>query len=94
MEATGTKERPRDLGCSMKAANVQALASDQEKLTAEILERYIRPEMNDDDMFSADISEEIPVIDLGKLMDEISGEEEASKLKRACEDWGFFQVNY
>jgi non-haem dioxygenase in morphine synthesis N-terminal len=94
METTGPKERPRDLGGSMKVANVQALAADQEKLTTKILERYIRPEMNDDAMFSGDISEEIPVIDLSKLMDEISREEEASKLKHACEDWGFFQVTY
>jgi non-haem dioxygenase in morphine synthesis N-terminal len=92
METTEMKERPRDLGGSMKTANVQALAADQKQLTAEILERYIRPEMNDDDMISGDIYEEVPVIDLSKLMDEISREEEASKLKHACEDWGFFHV--
>ncbi|KAF3340472.1 S-norcoclaurine synthase 1-like protein [Carex littledalei] len=94
METTKMKERPRDLGGSMKTRNVQALAADQKKLTDEIMERYIRPEMNGDDMFSGDSSKEIPVIDLSRLMDEMSmsREEEASKLKHACEEWGFFQL--
>jgi len=56
------------------------------------MERYIRPEMNGDDIFSGDSSEEIPVIDMSRLMDEMSREEEASKLKHACEEWGFFQL--
>ena len=94
METTEVKERPRGLGGSMKTRNVQALVADQKKLTDEIMERYIRPEMNGDDMFSGDSSKEIPVIDMSRLMDEMSGEEEASKLKHACEDWGFFQVSY
>ena len=51
METRELKERPRDLGTSMKTRNVQALAADQNKLTDEIMERYIRPEMNGDDMF-------------------------------------------
>ena len=94
METIELKERPRNLGGSMKTPNVQALAADQNKLTAEIMERYIRPEMNGDDMFSDDSSEEIPVIDMNRLMDEMFREEEASKLKHACEEWGFFQVYY
>ncbi|KAF3341838.1 S-norcoclaurine synthase 1-like protein [Carex littledalei] len=92
METTELKERPRDLGGSMKTPNVQALAADEKKLTAEIMERYIRPEMNSDDMFSGDSSKEIPVIDMSRLLDEMSREEEASKLKHACQEWGFFQV--
>ncbi|KAF3340471.1 S-norcoclaurine synthase 1-like protein [Carex littledalei] len=92
METTEIKERPRDLGGSMKTSNVQTLAADQKKLTAEIMERYIRPEMSGDDMFSGDSSEDIPVIDMSRLMDEMSREEEASKLKHACEEWGFFQL--
>ncbi|XP_078162585.1 S-norcoclaurine synthase 1-like [Carex rostrata] len=94
METTELKERPRNLGGSMKTPNVQALAADEKKLTVEIMERYIRPEMNGDDMFSDDSSEDIPVIDMNRLMDEMSmsREEEASKLKHACEEWGFFQI--
>ncbi|KAF3341849.1 S-norcoclaurine synthase 1-like protein [Carex littledalei] len=92
METTELKERPRDLGGSMKTPNVQALAADEKKLTAEIMERYIRPEMNSDDVFSGDSSKEIPVIDMSRLLDEMSREEEASKLKHACQEWGFFQV--
>ncbi|KAF3341851.1 S-norcoclaurine synthase 1 [Carex littledalei] len=57
------------------------------------MERYIRPEMNSDDMFSGDSSKEIPVIDMSRLLDEMSREEEASKLKHACQEWGFFQIN-
>ncbi|XP_078162587.1 S-norcoclaurine synthase 1-like [Carex rostrata] len=92
METTEIKERPRGLGGSMKTRNVQALAADKAKLTAEIMERYIRPEMNSDDMFSGDSCEDIPVIDMSRLMDEMSREEEASKLKHACQEWGFFQL--
>lgn len=91
-QTTELKERPRDMGETLKAANVQALAADQKNLTSDILERYIRPEMDDDVMFSGDITEEIPVIDMSKLLAEMSREEEASKLKHACEDWGFFQL--
>ncbi|KAJ4811589.1 2-oxoglutarate (2OG) and Fe(II)-dependent oxygenase superfamily protein [Rhynchospora pubera] len=92
METTEANERPKILGGCMKTRNVQALAADHNMLMADILERYIRPEMAVDDVLVENGSEEIPVIDMSRLMDEVSWEEEASKLKFACENWGFFQL--
>ncbi|KAJ3680651.1 hypothetical protein LUZ60_016929 [Juncus effusus] len=94
MEKKAT-ERPRGLGNSMRVRNVQALSAKPSELTAEILESYIRPEMDDDCMVLGENTEAVPVIDMGRLMDEEFVEEEMDKLKVACEDWGFFQfVNH
>ncbi|KAJ3680650.1 hypothetical protein LUZ60_016928 [Juncus effusus] len=88
-------ERPRGWGSSMRVRNVQALSANRKELTAEVLESYIRPEMDDDSTVLSENSEAVPVIDMRRLMDEKFVEEEMDKLKVACEDWGFFQfVNH
>ncbi|KAJ6828318.1 S-norcoclaurine synthase 1-like [Iris pallida] len=88
------------LGGSLKVANVQALAAaaadDPNTLTRDrILNRYIRPEMDVDGLVRVDDDDDddrIPVVDLQRLVDPNSSQEEAAKLKFACEDWGFFQL--
>ncbi|KAJ3680653.1 hypothetical protein LUZ60_016931 [Juncus effusus] len=95
VEKTVETPLPKGLGSSVRVRNVQALSADPNELTAEVLERYIRPEMDDDIVVSGDNSEVVPVIDMARLIDEKFMEEEAAKLKVACEEWGFFQfVNH
>ena len=60
------------------------------ELTPEAIQRYIRPECPDD--MVAHHGESIPVVDLGRLIDSQTSQQEATVLKSACEDWGFFQV--
>lgn len=77
--------RNKDYGGSLPVQNVQELASNN---LTHIPHRYIRPEMEHDEVCS-DESLQISVIDLRKLdVDEL----ELAKLHRACKDWGFFQV--
>ncbi|KAJ6824393.1 S-norcoclaurine synthase 1-like [Iris pallida] len=87
------------LGGSLKVANVQALAAaaadDPNMQTRDrILNRYIRPEMDVDGLVRVDDDDDdrIPVVDLQRLVDPNSSQEEAARLKFACEDWGFFQL--
>src|SRR4051812_29059026 len=84
--------KQNETGGSIKVASVQALAaSDPNNLKPEVLQRYLRPKI-DDDLFIGD-DESIPVIDMQRLLDPEFSEEEASRLKFACEEWGFFQVS-
>lgn len=79
-----------ELGGSIKVDNVQALAASHPcNLKPEILERYIRPEIENDFVTDNQI---IPVVDMQRLFDLNLSEDEASKLKFACEEWGFFQL--
>lgn len=79
------------LGSSLAVTNVQALAASAPgELTADALERYIQPDI-DAHAVLAEHSDEVPVIDLGKLLNAETVEAEAA-LKFACEEWGFFQV--
>ncbi|KAI4968087.1 hypothetical protein ZWY2020_005435 [Hordeum vulgare] len=78
-------------GTSLPVRNVQALAASAGELTADTIERYIQ-KVVDGDTVLAECSDEVPIIDLAKLLDAESVEAEAAKLKFACEDWGFFQV--
>jgi len=78
------------LGASLRVQNVQALAA-SEDLT-EIPHRYVKLNAAEDYNFVRTDDEEIPVIDLGRLSDLVSFEDEAAKLRFACEQWGFFQV--
>nr|XP_010919857.1 S-norcoclaurine synthase 1 [Elaeis guineensis] len=91
METGNDGGRPKDLGGSIRVENVQALADGANDLAAEILHRYIRPEINGDTFNDGD-SEDIPIIDLSRLRDPLFEQEETSRLKFACEEWGFFQV--
>ena len=75
---------------------VQALA---EKKAAEAIQRYMRPELvespNDMVVVAHDDdgeTESIPMIDLVRLVDSQTSQQEAALLKSACEEWGFFQV--
>ncbi|CAM0907861.1 unnamed protein product [Alopecurus aequalis] len=80
------------LASSRAVANVQALAaSAAEELTADTIERYIQPDI-DAHTVLAEHSDEVPVIDLAKLLNAETVEDEAARLKFACEEWGFFQV--
>ncbi|CAN6180390.1 unnamed protein product [Urochloa humidicola] len=76
---------------SLPVRNVQGLATCSEGLTEETLKRYIRLDMQDDEVL-AEQSGEVPVIDLGKLFNPDFAEEESTRLRFACEDWGFFQL--
>jgi len=77
--------------------DVQALAKkNAADLTAEAIQRYIRPDLESpNDMVVVahhDHGESIPVIDLARLLDSQTSQQEAALLNSACEDWGFFQV--
>lgn len=77
----------------MPVPNVQALAAASGDV-AVIPDRYLRPEMEDETAGDAGGNERIPVVDLARLLGGPSRRaEEAARLKSACEDWGFFQVN-
>ncbi|KAM0865219.1 hypothetical protein ACQ4PT_043436 [Festuca glaucescens] len=80
------------LGSSLAVRNVQDLVSSAaDELTADMIERYIQPDI-DAHAVLAEHSDEVPVIDLGKLVNAETVEAETAKLKFACEEWGFFQV--
>ncbi|TVU51748.1 hypothetical protein EJB05_03191, partial [Eragrostis curvula] len=87
-----SESRMAHIATTIPVRNVQALAaSGPEELTAEALERYIRPDIDQEAVLVGQ-GDEVPVIDLGRLLSKESVEEEASKLKFACEEWGFFQL--
>ncbi|XP_044359993.1 S-norcoclaurine synthase 1-like [Triticum aestivum] len=80
--------KPRHLGGSLPVPNVQDLAArrDELTLTPTLLDCVPTP-------LPAKEQEQIPVVDLGRLLDLAGGrEEEAARLRWACENWGFFQV--
>jgi hypothetical protein len=80
------------LGTTLPVRNVQALASSAaDELTADTIERYIQPDIDTHPVL-AEHSDDVPVVDLAKLLNADTGEAEAAKLRFACEEWGFFQV--
>uniref|UniRef100_A0A453AG06 Fe2OG dioxygenase domain-containing protein n=2 Tax=Aegilops tauschii subsp. strangulata TaxID=200361 RepID=A0A453AG06_AEGTS len=80
------------LGTTLPVRNVQALAAVAAgELTGDAIERYIQPDIDADAVIPAH-SDEVPVIDLGRLTDAESVEAETAKLRFACEEWGFFQL--
>lgn len=80
-----------ELGGTLTVPNVQELAASVSP-TDQIPERYFRPEAEAAPVDSID-DDELPVIDLGKLIDlELLDKEELSRLGSACREWGFFQV--
>ncbi|KAL3499846.1 hypothetical protein ACH5RR_038939 [Cinchona calisaya] len=79
----------KNLGGSLPVENVQELASNNLK---DIPPRYIRPELNPDEV-SIDESSQIPVIDMSKLAnDHVDYQNEMAVLHQACKEWGFFQL--
>ncbi|KAI3824388.1 hypothetical protein L1987_05846 [Smallanthus sonchifolius] len=86
MEAKGTILRG-----SLSVPNVQELA--KEPLTR-VPPRYIRPDQ-DSPIISSMLSsqrDQVPIIDMERLLSEDSVQSEVEKLHLACRDWGFFQV--
>lgn len=85
--------KPRNLGGSLPVPNVQDLAArtDELTLTPTLLRRYVRPQPNTVDLRLGEEQEHVPIIDLGRLLTG-GRDEEAARLRSACEDWGFFQV--
>jgi hypothetical protein len=91
---SASEGRWSQVASSLPVRNVQALAaSAADELTGDAIARYIQPDI-DVHAVLAEHSDEVPVIDLGKLLSPASVEAEAKKLKLACEEWGFFQVAY
>ncbi|OEL12663.1 Protein SRG1 [Dichanthelium oligosanthes] len=87
-----SERRLSQVATTIPVRNVQALAAcSADELTVEALDRYIRPDI-DEDAVLEEHSGELPVVDLGRLLNSDSWEEEAAKLRFACEEWGFFQV--
>ena len=85
--------KPRNLGGSLPVPNVQDLAArPADELTPPVLHRYLRDDVDVDADANGDEAASVPVVDLARLLDPSHGEQEAAKLKAACEDWGFFQV--
>ncbi|KAF8643956.1 hypothetical protein HU200_066594 [Digitaria exilis] len=84
-----TSSKPRNLGGSLPVPNVQDLAADE--ITPELLERYLRGADAPAAAVKASLVV-VPVVDLGRLVDPAHAEEEAGRLRAACEEWGFFQV--
>jgi hypothetical protein len=75
-------------GRSLPVPNVQALAETCNEL---VPERFLRSEkVCAEDVVVA--SAALPVVDLGRLLDPESSEEELANLGSACQNWGFFQV--
>uniref|UniRef100_A0A0A9H3I8 Fe2OG dioxygenase domain-containing protein n=1 Tax=Arundo donax TaxID=35708 RepID=A0A0A9H3I8_ARUDO len=78
---------------SLPVPNVQVLAETCNGGGEHVPERYLRTEASSDEVIaSGDSNLAIPIIDLGKLLDPQSSEEECVKLGSACQNWGFFQL--
>lgn len=88
-----SESRISQVATTIPVRNVQDLAACDAggELTSEALERYIRPDI-DKDAVLYEHSGELPLVDLGRLLNPQHWEEEAAKLRYACEEWGFFQV--
>ncbi|PAN43946.1 hypothetical protein PAHAL_9G005000 [Panicum hallii] len=91
-----TSSKPRNLGGSLPVPNVQHLAAAE--LTAPVLHRYLRdadadaPALSSTNAAAAAASSSVPVVDLARLLDPAHADEEAARLRAACQDWGFFHL--
>ncbi|KAK1272466.1 S-norcoclaurine synthase 1 [Acorus gramineus] len=81
-------QKTETLGGSLRVDNVQALAS---KPLQSIPDRYVRPELDADPTLHY-VQQEIPTVDLSKLLDQRSSHDELKNLHSACQDWGFFHL--
>ncbi|VAH41182.1 hypothetical protein VPH35_026270 [Triticum aestivum] len=79
------------VGTSLPVTSVQALVASAVELTADKIGRYIQPDI-DAHAVLPELSDEVPVIDISKLLSAESAEAETAKLRFACAEWGFFQV--
>ncbi|KAJ3680599.1 hypothetical protein LUZ60_016877 [Juncus effusus] len=78
-------------GDSLPVPNVQDLSMSL-KGSSQIPERYIRPEVHQNESIIRRDAIELPIVDLGRLADPVFYCEEAAKLDSACKEWGFFQL--
>lgn len=81
----------KNIGGSLPVESVQWLAASGDQ--SRILERYIRPEMKTDPVLHSEEDGEIPVINIGRLVNTQHSQEVVMKLGLACQEWGFFQVS-
>ena len=88
MGAAAAESINQRLGGSLPVPIVQAIADKNE-----VPDRYLRPDIDDEPIIS-DVDVELPIIDLARLLDPQLYQEEATRLEYACEEWGFFQVNF
>ncbi|KAL6906396.1 hypothetical protein ACP4OV_003997 [Aristida adscensionis] len=81
-------------GGSLPVSDVQELAETYNRSdNLQVHERYTRVyEGAKEFVDGRDMSAAIPVIDLNKLLNPESSEEEMRKLGSACKQWGFFQL--
>ena len=81
---------------SLPVANVQVLAeacNGEVDVQQQVPERYLSKDPSSEEVVAGDDGAcAIPVIDLRKLQDPQSSEEECAKLASAGLNWGFFQV--
>ncbi|KAK3164196.1 hypothetical protein QOZ80_1AG0013990 [Eleusine coracana subsp. coracana] len=78
-------------GRSLPVPNVQALAQTLNGSSGkQVPERFVRTE----EVCAEEVVSgcALPVVDLGRLLDPRSSEEELSNLGSACQKWGFFQL--
>ncbi|KAJ4703766.1 protein SRG1-like [Melia azedarach] len=77
------------LGSSLPVPCVQELAK---KPLTTVPPRYVRPDQDPPFIFDANSSEQVPVIDMQKLVSGELTDSEIDKFHHACKDWGFFQL--
>ncbi|KAL6638640.1 hypothetical protein ACP70R_023751 [Stipagrostis hirtigluma subsp. patula] len=94
--AAAATAKPRSLGGSLPVPNVQDLAARPGDLSPSVLGRYLRdadaPAVLSATIGGDDDDDSVPVLDFARLLDPEHADEEAARLRAACEDWGFFQV--
>jgi hypothetical protein len=77
----------KNFGTSILVPSVQELVKQP---IIEVPERYLQPNQNPITVSNATSLQQVPVIDLSKLLSE--DEIELEKFDHACKEWGFFQV--
>ncbi|KAI5437388.1 hypothetical protein KIW84_023483 [Lathyrus oleraceus] len=75
------------LGTSLLVPSVQDLAK---QLNTKVPEQYIHPNQDPIVVSNTSSLQQVPLIDLSKLLSE--DELEVEKLDHACKEWGFFQL--
>nr|XP_040254882.1 2-oxoglutarate-dependent dioxygenase 11-like [Aegilops tauschii subsp. strangulata] len=90
---SASESRWSKLGTSLPVTNVQALVASAGELTVDKIQRYIQPDI-DAHAVLPELSDDVPVIDISKLLSPESAEAETAKLRFACAEWGFFQVRH
>lgn len=77
-------------GGSLPVPNVQELAQKWNGSGEQVPDRYVRTEETAAEEVVA--GRAIPVVDLSRLLDPRSSDEELANFSSACQHWGFFQV--